>query len=523
MASHLTEDLLADKISKYPLVIVGCLLILVVVLFTLVLQAIGRFDIMANLSEIWFWVAAAVLTFAIGLITRGFFAPRQTKTVLKDEGQRTEPKIAEKLETTSQPLLTYPQYKFREEVRQELLRLLSLIRLRVHQEYQFHAWNETREPDWHKKKHDLIGIKEQDELIESFATVLNNRNDNLASPSFDDLSDECIVLLSALRKTGFFNPEAQPQMEGAEKPTSLPVLNAELRLEPPVGIETVPEPKRSEIIADATAKKFDLRSQQVYVKALNGDLVDSELKISVDGIGIDHMIWGPTPSQSPVKEKLTIQRDDEKLFTLWYAILKDGKEYLYIPITTTPHIPRYIGNNQSPLIVDVWIIAHGYSEKKPRRLIIYRESWEGLLAKQVGDDGIPFAEFDALWHCSAEVGVASSVASDATQESAKASRLHISHRAKAISLIGRMRGLKPSYQYQVEIRPSYTLGKLSPENETIAVRAFFTTNESGEGGWGCGLSADGLVTQGFTRFSVWIGDIPKHTVVFVSDNIPFHN
>ena len=139
------------------------------------------------------------------------------------------------------------------------------------------------------------------------------------------------------------------------------------------------------------------------------------------------------------------------------------------------------------------------------------------------EDGTTFAEFDALWHCNPDVGLTSAVASDITQESAKASSLHISHRAKAIWLIGRMHGLKPSYQYQVEVRPSYTLGKLSSENEVVPIRAFFTTNESGEGNWGCGLSADGLVAYGLRRFSVWVVDIPNHGVVLVSDNIPFHN
>jgi len=519
----LTEDLLADKISKYPLVIVGFLLILLAVLFTLYLQAIGKFDIMANLSEIWFWTAAGLITFGIGLITRGFFAPKQTKTVSKVEEQQPEPKTTEKVETTADLFLTYSQYKFRDEVREELLRLLSLIRLRVRQKYQFHAWNETRETDWHKKKHDLIGIKEQDELIESFSTVLNKRNDNLTSPSFDELSDECIVLLSTLRKTGFFNPEAQPQVKTVEKPTSLPPLDAELRLEPPMGIENVPEPERSRLIADVLPKNGEVRSQQVYVKAINGDLTDCEIKVVVDGNGVDHMLWEGIRRQPPAdaKEKVTIYKDNERYFTLCYAHRKEGKEYLYVPITTAPHMARFIGSNQSPLTVDLWLIAHGFSDKKARRFIIYRESWEGLLAKKVGDDGIPFAEFDALWHSSAEFGVTSSLSLENAQESARASSLHIIHRATAISLNGKMRHLKPAYQYQVEIRSSYPLGKLTPENEAVPSRGFFGTNPNGEGDWTFVLSADGLAAQGLKRFSVWIQDLEKLTVL-VSDNISFH-
>ncbi|MGD0424688.1 MAG: hypothetical protein ABSA92_14715 [Candidatus Bathyarchaeia archaeon] len=81
----MTEELVADKVSKYPLVIVGFLLIAVVVIFTLYLQAIGRFDVMANLQEIWFWVANAFITLAIALIVKGLYIGKNTRIAKQDQ------------------------------------------------------------------------------------------------------------------------------------------------------------------------------------------------------------------------------------------------------------------------------------------------------------------------------------------------------------------------------------------------------------------------------------------------------
>ena len=50
----MTEEILAEKVSKYPLIIVGFMFWVIVGLTTLYLYSIGRFDIMANLGEIWF-------------------------------------------------------------------------------------------------------------------------------------------------------------------------------------------------------------------------------------------------------------------------------------------------------------------------------------------------------------------------------------------------------------------------------------------------------------------------------------
>jgi hypothetical protein len=415
-------------------------------------------------------------------------------------------------------VLTLIQFKYREEVRAELLRIhIPLYNVITRQPIQFKSWNELREPNFHTLKHDLIAIKEQDEVIESFSTALNRRNDNLWQPKFEELNDECISRYVDIRRTGFFDSDvAQNQPQN--------IIEAQLRLEPSVGFEKIPEPSRSEIIAPVIPQSGFMQSQQIYVKAINGDLTDCEVKLVVDGNGVDHMLWEGIRRQPPAsaKEKLTIHRDDEKYFTLWYAQQKDGKEYLYIPITTSPHMPQYIGSERSPLVVDIWIIANGFSGKR-HRFIIYRASWEGILAKEVGEDGISFAEFDALWHLSRDVQPFSTFGSQDMRGSDKASTLHISHRGKEISLNARMRGLKPSYQYQVEVGPSYTAGRPIQGDNIGSSRTIFMTDMNGEASWSFTLSADELTARGLTRFSVWVGDVPNRATVLLSDNISFHN
>lgn len=302
------------------------------------------------------------------------------------------------------------------------------------------------------------------------------------------------------------------------------MVEAQLRLEPPVGIESIPEPERSRIIAEVIPKNGAIRSQQIYVKAINGDLTDCEVKIVVDNNGVDHTLWEGIRRQPPAtgKDKVTIHRDDEKYFTLWYAHQKDGKELLYIPITTFPHMARYIGHEQSPLVVEIWIIAQGFSDKQPRRFIIYRESWEGLLAKFV-QDRVARAEFDSNWHLSGDIQPAPYIATHDMGGSDKWSTVHLSHSWKTISVNGRMRGLLPFHEYQVKIRPPYVTGGLIPTNEIGDSRTTFTTNISGEAVWSFNLSPDELANARLERFSLSIEDVPNKATVLISDNISYHN
>lgn len=304
--------------------------------------------------------------------------------------------------------------------------------------------------------------------------------------------------------------------------TSAVSLRAQFRLEPPIGIENIPEPERSRILAEIVPKSGFIRSQQMYMKATNGDLTNCEVKLIVDGNGVDHMLWEGIRRQPPAnaKEKVTIHRDDEKYFTLWYAHQKDGKEYLYMPTTDVRHMARQIGAAAPPLIVDVQILADGFVGKR-HRFIIYRESWEGILAKEIDENGVTFAEFDSNWHRTDYLRP--SVISFAPQGSDTASTLHIGHRGKGISLTGRMSKLTPACPYQVEIESSYNIGDSSEGRSEGNPQTSFTTNQSGEANWFVTISADELAAHGFKRFSVWIVDKQRNLKVLVSDNLAFHN
>lgn len=451
---------------------------------------------------------------------------RRTKNVPVHEQEPTQtPRLATKtvaLEPKEPLVLSLKQFKFREEVRAELKRIYwPLYDVVVRKRIEFKSWNELREPDFHSVKHGLIATKEQDEAIEAFSTALNKRNDNLFQANFEELNEECVTRYGEIRKSGFLDSDAAPLPEktGTDYVAPLP-LEAHFRLEPPIGIENIPEPNRSRIESDSR-KTGHLRSQQVYVRAVNGDLTDCEAKVVVDNNGVNHMLWEGIRREPPAqaKDKVTVHRDDEKYLTLWYAQQKDDKEYLYIPITTVRHMSYYIGPEHPPLVVDIWLIAKGFSDERPRRFIIYRESWDGIFAKEVGNDGIPFAECDGLWHLTSELHP--SVVCFAPRGSDKASSLHISHRGKKISLTGRMCGLTPLNDYQVEIENSYVLGELGQEL-VVGEPVSFTTDSAGAADWSLTLSADELASHGFERFSVWIIDLHHKLKVLMSDNLAFH-
>lgn len=528
----MTDDVV-ETIGRHPRLTIAVLIIALVAIGTAYLQSQKAINVFANLTEIWiFAVALPLLSLALALIIRhprGEQKPAPIPPVSTTptipiglSAGRTTVEVVKPIPlvpTTGPLVLSLKQFKYREEVRAELIRIHIPLALsydaKLRKPIQFKSWNELREPNFHTLKHDLIAIKEQDEAIESFSTALNRISDNLWQPNFDELYDECITRYAAIRKTGFFNPDMAQQVPVA-------TLEAQFRLEPPVGIENIPEPERSRIIAEVVPKNGAVRSQQLYVKAINGDLTNCEAKVSVDAIGFDHMLWEGIRRQPPAnaKDRVTIHRDDEKYFTFWYAHQKDEKEYLYIPITTTPHMARQIDSKAPPLTVDVWLVADGFSDKR-HRFIIYRESWQGILAKEIGEDGIPFAEFDALWHFTSEFQ--RGVVSFAPQGSDKASRLHISHRAKEIWLTGRMCNLIPFRNYQIEIAPSYTIDEVSQLDSIDYARTLFIANQNGEANWEVKLSADKLVEYGFERFSIWIIDMHSNLKVLVSDNISFHN
>jgi len=164
-------------------------------------------------------------------------------------------------------------------------------------------------------------------------------------------------------------------------------VEAHFRADPPMGVEDVPEPMKSKLLSKVAERGGWSRSQTFYVKAVNGDLVDCEVRLVI-GTWVDHMIWEGITLHKELsavtigKDRVTIKEGDEKPLTLWYANRQlDGKEWLFIPITFEPHIPRPIGKTEPPLILELYLIARGFRDKKPRRFTIYRESFETVRAE----------------------------------------------------------------------------------------------------------------------------------------------
>jgi hypothetical protein len=72
-----TSGTVTNMETKQLEVSVGILMLVVVALVAVVLQLLEAIDILANLTDIFVWIAAAVISIAIGLIFRGSSAPKQ--------------------------------------------------------------------------------------------------------------------------------------------------------------------------------------------------------------------------------------------------------------------------------------------------------------------------------------------------------------------------------------------------------------------------------------------------------------
>jgi hypothetical protein len=210
-------ETLANKAAEHARTVIAVLLLVLVGAVTLILQLAGRFDIMANLSEIWIWIAAAIIGFAVYLLTSGMSKER-TATRADDASLIVHPLVAAEPHSPR-------QLRYRAEVRIDLVRIgVELHDIKRRNPIQFQSWNAFTKPD---TRQDDIKNKLQFDAIEDFSTVLNRRNDHLNDDEFERLNNECIVLYEKIRGTGFLYPEGANR----EQPTQTTMLQVFTRAE----------------------------------------------------------------------------------------------------------------------------------------------------------------------------------------------------------------------------------------------------------------------------------------------------
>jgi hypothetical protein len=198
-----------------------------------------------------------------------------------------------------EPLLTPKQHKYREEVRADLLRIrIQLHDFIVPKLILFKSWNASTEPDFHSLKHQLIGVKEQDDAIERFSTALNNRNDGRLTPMFHDLNEECVARFREISKTGFLDTVS------SEPPPKRPL--------PSFVVSTAQEPE-------------NLKMREIRIQLASGEILTREANFYTVSIGV------PVGSENAEEFKLQLRHTDTIYKDELWNISTTGVPYILVP------------------------------------------------------------------------------------------------------------------------------------------------------------------------------------------------
>jgi len=192
----MAEEALTTRIIRYPLVIIGSLIVVLVLISALLLQKYGWIDVVTNSTDIFlFVIALPLLSFAFGLIIRGL-TKHSTTTRLEPQEKQMQT-----LATTPEPIYSHEQERYRKAVRDDLIRIRQELNPpnKERRAIQFQSWNAFTQPD---PRPDGINNPDQFKATESFSTVLNSRNDHLNDTTLDD---DCIVEYVKIRKTRFLD------------------------------------------------------------------------------------------------------------------------------------------------------------------------------------------------------------------------------------------------------------------------------------------------------------------------------
>lgn len=172
----------------------GILILVGVVAITLALLAYGVFDFTISFSNLWLWIAAALVGLALNLLTKD---TRQTRPQVSPATSQP-PQSAAEVEIQSAE-----QVEYRARVREALRSIRPKLEiLEPPQVIEFATWN-TEEA---LRKQQLMGRYHQ--LVEKFSSALNKRNDEArrgphVSLKFADYSRECINVYQEIEDASF--------------------------------------------------------------------------------------------------------------------------------------------------------------------------------------------------------------------------------------------------------------------------------------------------------------------------------
>jgi hypothetical protein len=192
------------------------LLIALVGAITIALQALKVIDVLTNLTDIWFWIAAVMLGIAANLLTKGITIgekkPKPPEGVSPIVGSKEVEPLGQR------------QLEYRAEVRADLHRIaLELYDIKEPRLIQFESWNAFTQPD--PRQSDIHNAAQYD-AIQNLSTALNARNKYVNGKiihgdqdrKFLGLNNQCIAMYEKVRETGFLDVglgmEPAPQYNG---------------------------------------------------------------------------------------------------------------------------------------------------------------------------------------------------------------------------------------------------------------------------------------------------------------------
>jgi hypothetical protein len=162
------------------------------------------------------------------------------------------------------------------------------------------------------------------------------------------------------------------------------------------------------------------------------------------------------------------------------------------------------------------------------------EFYSRILGKGIGprapaatENPIQRAEFDVKWLLSRVAQPFESFGHEDREGSDVASQLHVKQDGETIEFTGTMGCLKPSHAYEVEMGPSYLVGRPIPHDDIywafhrLGSLTSFTTDANGAYRWTTSVTLSQLKSYGISqsRVSLWIGDTSfANATVLMSEN-----
>ncbi len=216
---NLSKESLSEKFNR-SVRISGILGLALLAAIAIILEQARVIDILANLTDIFTWIAAPIVGFCFGLIAKGGTWKGGGKLSLRQKPKATPMLIPEVQPYTPTPalegldradLITRAMLGYRGLLKLDLLDIAK--KFDNEEQLQFPSWNNTQ-PELKKQ---LIGDDDLYNALQDFSSSLNDRNNSVGKLNFEIWNNRCKNHYDKLIQWGFVNaPREQARPTGLE-------------------------------------------------------------------------------------------------------------------------------------------------------------------------------------------------------------------------------------------------------------------------------------------------------------------